>query len=164
MIKKFLITLLLLIVAMNLYGAAGYATVGGTLELGGSTVTDSTLVEPNTTDTLCIDTLTIPPSYYDKAYVYVPLREISTLDAGDQVSVVMKAYLDSVKSTYLVASDSSTHDNPSTSMLIDTIDYVGVCNKFTIMVIGTCDDADDSLAMGPAYYTILHSQVQQAEQ
>jgi hypothetical protein len=163
MIKKFIAILLLLIMGVSLYGAAGYATVGGVLYLGGSEVTDSLLVGPNTTDTLCFDTLSIPPNYYDKVYIYTPMNEITTHDAGDMVVVVMKAYLDSVKSTYLIASDSSTHDNQNTGMFIDTLDYVGVANKFTIMVLGICDDADDSLAVGPSYYTILHSQVQQAE-
>jgi len=162
--KKFIALLLLFVVSIGLQGAAGYATVGGTLNLGGSNVTDSLLVGPATTDTAVFDTIRIPPNYYDKGYIFTPMNEISTHDAGDMVVVVMKAYIDSVKTTRLIASDSSTHDNQNTGMFIDTLDYVGVANVFTIMVLGICDDADDSLAVGPPYYTILHSQVQQAEQ
>jgi hypothetical protein len=162
--KKFIILLLLFVVSIGLQGAAGYATVGGTLRLGGAIVDDSLLVGPATTDTAVFDTLKIPPSYYDKGYIFTPMNEITTHDAGDMVVVVMKAYLDSVKATHLIASDSSVHDNQNTGMFIDTLDYVGVANVFTVMVLGICDDADDSLAVGPPCYTMLHSQVEQAEQ
>jgi hypothetical protein len=155
--RKIVATLLLFVLCMSLLGAEGYATVGALLELGGSDVTDSLLVLPATTDTLCIDTIVAPPNAYNAGYIYTPMNEISTHDAGDMVVVVMKAYLDSIKTTYCIASDSVTHDNQDTGMFIDTLDYVGIANRFTVMIIGICDDADDSLAVGPAYYTVLHT-------
>jgi hypothetical protein len=158
-IKRFLIPIILIGAAIMLLGAAGESAVNSSLSIGGSTVTDTLVLGDAKSDTLVFDTLKVPPEYYSKGYIYVPFLEVTSHDAGDMICIRTRSYIDSVCATHLIASDSQNYDNQDNSCHVDTMRYVGIANVFEIMIIGTIDDADDTLAMGPPFYTLISRQL-----
>ena len=152
--RKFVMILLLFIVSMFLYGAAGDSHYGILKTV------DSVTVGSAKSDTVFMDTLIIPPQYYSACYVGVPIWDVSgALDSGDKVDIIIRSYMATsatgMKERNLVDSTLKSINPATVGFEFDTVTCIGVAKYFTVLVTITVDDTGDTIKVAAPRYTLL---------